>query len=170
MSRLEEIEKAVLTISRQDTKKNLKKEQKSNGSLQQSKLNLNVASWNIEGIKKHTESINELIETYSPDIICLQEIQTLQLEEHHYNNILESYSTVFNTQDKYRKGLQKIQLSKNRQHFGTSISTKTKYDKQIKLLNTKIHNIQAMKLNIGEDNILFLNENLYLTRSQTILD
>ena len=33
MSRLEEIEKAVLTISRQDTKKNLKKEQKSNGSL-----------------------------------------------------------------------------------------------------------------------------------------
>ena len=33
MSRLEEIGKAVLTISRQDTKKNLKKEQKSNGSL-----------------------------------------------------------------------------------------------------------------------------------------
>ena len=131
-------------------------------------MNLNVASWNIEGIKKHTESINELIETYSPDIICLQEIQTLQLEEHHYNNIIESYSTVFNTQDKYRKGLQKIQLSKNRQHFGTSISTKTKYDKQIKLLNTKIHNIQAMKLNIGEDNILFLN--IYMPTSGQDID
>ena len=80
-------------------------------------------------------------------------IQTLQSEEHHYNNIIGEYNTVFNTQDKYRKRLQKI-LSKNRQHYGTSISTKTKYDKQIKVINTKVHNIQALKLNIGEEDIL----------------
>ena len=52
--------------------------------------------------------------------------------------------------------MQKI-LSKNRQHYGTSISTKTKYDKQIKVINTKVHNIQALKLNIGEEDILFFN-------------
>ena len=81
----------------------------------------------------------------------------MQSEEHYYNNVIKDYSTVFNTRDKYRKGLQKLKLAKHRQHFGTSISTKTKYDKQINLLPTKLHNIQAMKLNISEEDILFLN-------------
>lgn len=67
-------------------------------------MTFKIASWNINSIQIRLQHLTELIETYSPDIICLQEIkcQTAKfpyerLSDFHYNlyiNGQKSYNGV----------------------------------------------------------------------------
>lgn len=39
---------------------------------------MRIISWNINGVRKHFEALQELVQRFSPDVICLQKVRTCQ--------------------------------------------------------------------------------------------
>lgn len=67
---------------------------------------MKIISWNVNGIKKRKESIDELIEQQNPDILCIQEVKTSEIPE------IENYT------------LYGYPSSKISNHYGTAIYSK----------------------------------------------
>lgn len=67
---------------------------------------MKIISWNVNGIKKRKESVDELIEQQNPDILCIQEVKTSEIPEIE-NYILYGYPS-----------------SKISNHYGTAIYSK----------------------------------------------
>ena len=67
---------------------------------------MKIISWNVNGIKKNKEYVDELIEQQNPDILCIQEVKTSEIPE------IENYT------------LYGYPSSKISNHYGTAIYSK----------------------------------------------
>ena len=108
-----------------------------------------LISWNLEGADKHLETIAEIMDEYSPDIVFLQETKIHQNEEASICNKLGTARPfILNSPDQYLDDFtERLEFTQKTAHHGTGtvVNTDISGEKYV-MYESSTHRIQHMRL------------------------